>query len=226
MSFVPKLSTLPDAQRALWAELRQLPQRFALYGGTALALRLGHRKSEDFDFFTDAPMEPAELLQVLPLLKDAIVRQAAPNTLTVSINPACPVKVSFFGLSCRRVRDPERTDDGVARVASLLDVAGFKMAVLPQRAEAKEYLDAHALMQHGVELSDALGAAQAIYGPQFNPALTLKALTYFNDGDLPRLPEPVKRDLKAAAASVTQITDFEPLPGGLVPPERADFSRS
>ena len=216
MSFAPKLATLPAAQRALWAELGQVPRRFILYGGTGLALRLGHRQSEDFDFFTDAPVNPDELLNALPLFKDAIIRQKAPNTLPVTVHRAGAVKLSFFGLTRRRVHDPEVTDDGAVLVASLLDIAAFKMAVLPERAEAKDYLDVHALLKSGVNLSDALGAAQAVYGGQFNPLITLKALTYFRDGDLPALPEDVKQALRAAAI-VKQISQFEPLPGGLVP---------
>jgi len=218
MSFAPKLSTLPEAQRALWEELRQVPRRFVLYGGTALALRLGHRQSEDFDFFGDAPVHPEQLLHRLPLLKDAVIRQNAPNSLTVVVGRGWPVKLSFFGLTRRRVNDPEWTEDGVVRVASLLDIAAFKMAVLPARAEAKDYLDVMALLRHGVALGDALGAAQAVYGEQFNPMITLKALTYFCDGDLPTLPKDVQQSLRAAAI-VKQIARFDPLPGGLVPPE-------
>ncbi len=218
MSFAPKLSTLPEAQRAAWKELRQVPRRFVLYGGTGLALRLGHRQSEDFDFFADAPVRPEELLHSLPLLKDAAIRQNAPNTLTVTIGRGGLVKLSFFGLTRRRVKNPELTDDGVVRVASLLDIAAFKMAVLPARAEAKDYLDVHALLQNGVTMSDALGAAQAVYGEQFNPMITLKALTYYGDGDLPTLPKDVQQSLRAAAL-IQQIAHFDPLPGGLAPPE-------
>lgn len=76
------LATLPEAQRALWSELKQLPRHFVLYGGTALALRLGHRQSEDFDFFADAPIDPRDLLESVPLLQKATVRQMAANTLT------------------------------------------------------------------------------------------------------------------------------------------------
>ncbi len=216
MSFVPKLSILPTAQRAIWNELRQVPRRFVLYGGTALALRLGHRVSEDFDFFADAPVLPEQLLRDIPLLNNAVVRQSAPNTLTVSAGKDAGVKISFFGLSRRRIRNPELTDDGVINVASLLDVAAFKMAVLPMRAEAKDYLDVHALLQHGISVREALGAARAVYGEQFNPATTLKALTYFTDGDLPSLPERVKQSLRNAAA-VDEIAQIEPLPGGLTP---------
>jgi hypothetical protein len=216
MSFAPKLGTLPPAQRALWPDLAQVPRRFILYGGTGLALRLGHRQSEDFYFFTDAPMDPDELLRELPLLKGAVVRQKALNTLTVTVQREEAVKLSFFGLTRRRVHDPESTDDGVLTVASALDIAGFKMAVVSERAEAKDYLDVYALLEDGINLGEALGAAAAIHGGPFNPMITLKALTYFEDGDLPALPEKVKQALRGAVG-IKHIARLEPLPGGLVP---------
>ena len=49
--FTPRLDSLPPPQRRLWDELGTLPAEFVLYGGTAIALRLGHRQSEAFDFF-------------------------------------------------------------------------------------------------------------------------------------------------------------------------------
>ena len=218
MSFAPQLSALPDAQRALWPQLKALSQRFVLYGGTALALRYGHRISEDFDFFCDAPMSADGLLDTLPFLKGAVVRQKALNTLTVSVRMPKPVKVSFFGLSLRRVKNPERTDDGVMRVASALDIAGCKMAAVQSRSESKDYVDVAELLKNGIALADALGAAQAIYGEQFHPMITLKALTYFEDGDLPLLPESIKQSL-CAATVIEDISHFEALPGGLVPAE-------
>lgn len=47
----PRLDILPAQQRSLWPELAAVPRRFILYGGTAIALQLGHRVSIDFDFF-------------------------------------------------------------------------------------------------------------------------------------------------------------------------------
>lgn len=219
MSFTPRLEALPEAQMALWQELKPLASRFVLYGGTGLALRLGHRVSEDFDFFTDAPVNPDELLGSLALLRDSTVRQKAANTLTVTVHRPQPVKVSFFGLALRRVRNPEATSDGVAQVASLLDIAACKMAVVQSRSEAKDYLDVAALLENGVTLAEALGAAQAVYGGQFNPLISLKALSYFGDGNLATLPKPVKQLLSAAAAAVREIPACEPLPGGILPAE-------
>ena len=58
MAFVPNLDILPAAQRTLWPELSATPDNFTLYGGTALALRLGHRASVDFDFFSNDSFDP------------------------------------------------------------------------------------------------------------------------------------------------------------------------
>ena len=44
--FRPCLDILPPAQQALWPVLYKAPNLgFTLYGGTAIALRLGHRHS-------------------------------------------------------------------------------------------------------------------------------------------------------------------------------------
>lgn len=52
--FLPHLEVLAAAQRKLWTELSAVPGEFTLYGGTALALHLGHRNSIDFDFSVTA----------------------------------------------------------------------------------------------------------------------------------------------------------------------------
>ena len=53
-TFQPRFEILPPAQIQLWKELQPLNTLgFVLYGGTALALRLGHRVSVDFDFFIE-----------------------------------------------------------------------------------------------------------------------------------------------------------------------------
>jgi len=116
------------------------------------------------------------------------------------------VKVSFFGgLRLGRVGEPERVPDIGLLVASRLDLAATKVAVVQQRAEQKDYLDLAALMQAGIGLADMLGAAIALYGEQFNPLITLKALSYFGDGDLPGLPNDVKDLLSREAAAVRQL---------------------
>ena len=95
-----------------------------LYGGTAVALHLGHRHSIDFDFFGNR----------------------ARNTLSAVVDRGGRVKVSFIGVpNLPRLGQPHVSKDNKLRVASLLDLAGTKASVLQVRAEAKDYIDMDAL---------------------------------------------------------------------------------
>jgi hypothetical protein len=222
MNFSPNLSILPKPQRAIWTELGATPKQFVLYGGTALALRLGHRVSEDFDFFTNSTFAPEDLLKRIPYLQGGKIVLLRENTLTCLLDRSGPVPLSFFGgLGLNRVADPDTARDNGVQVASLMDLAGCKMAVVQRRAEAKDYRDVAALLDNGVDLSKALAAARAIYGEQFEPATTLRALSYFADGDLPKLSESIGNALQSAAKRV-RLDELPRLTGkrGLVGPGR------
>ena len=213
----PRLDTLPPPQRRLWPELRATPRRFVLYGGTAIALRLAHRESEDFDFFSSEPFDGDALLAEIPYLKDATVVQRAQDTLTCVVDRRGPVRVSFFGgLSLNRVRSPQTAEGVGILVASLQDLGGTKAQVVQTRALAKDYIDVDALIRlGGVPLAAMLGAATAIHGERYNAMLTLKALAYFGDGDLAELPAAVRKRLSHATTTVdpASIPPHDPLPG-------------
>ncbi|MGH8276469.1 MAG: nucleotidyl transferase AbiEii/AbiGii toxin family protein, partial [Steroidobacteraceae bacterium] len=133
--FVPRLGTLPPAQIRLWPELAALSGDFVLYGGTALALHLGHRHSVDFDFFGSRAFDVQALETMIPFLKGAKIVQREANTLTAIVQRGDPVKVSFFGLpGLPRLRPPHVARDNGLQGASLLDLAGTKASVLQVRA--------------------------------------------------------------------------------------------
>lgn len=197
--FRPKLEILPSAQRLLWPDLAAVPRNFVLYGGTALALRLGHRKSVDFDFFSNDPFEPDQLFSAMKLPRDSRVDHRGDNTLSILMGG---VTVSFFGdVGMNRVHDPDVADNGV-QVASLLDLAATKLKTIQQRAEAKDYQDLASVLRAGIKLEEALAAATAVFGPKFNVIATLKGLTYFEDGDLRTIPAGMQKELEMAAAAV------------------------
>jgi Nucleotidyl transferase AbiEii toxin, Type IV TA system len=208
--FLPKLDVLPLPQRKVWAELAEIPNMFTLYGGTAIALHLGHRQSIDFDFFGDSAFAPLDLASTLHFLKNGTVLQSEPNTLTMLIDRAGPVKISFFGVPrLKRIKPPHVASDNGLQIASLLDLAGTKVTVVQQRAEAKDYIDVDAILSNGeVNLAVALSAAQQIYGSVFSPQNALKALTYFADSELQNLPKELKQRLVAAVRAV----DLDQLP--------------
>ncbi len=200
-----------------------MPDDFVLYGGTALALRLRHRRSVDFDFFANRRFEPGAIEREIPWLQDAVRQQSAPNTLVALADRGGPIKVSFFGgLSLRRVHDPELAKGTGVLVASMLDLVATKLKSVQDRAEAKDYLDIASAIASGIDLAEATAAARAIYGKTFNPVLSLKALCYFGDGDLPSLPAALRIKLVEAVnvVDVTALPVVEPRRGGLVPDRR------
>jgi hypothetical protein len=214
MIFKPNLTILPPPQFRLWPELDATPEYFTLYGGTALALRLGHRASVDFDFFSSQSFDPERLAQTIPYLKDVERVQVAPNTLKCRIERDGPVLVSFFGgLGLGQVAPRDQAKGRTVYVASLLDIAGTKVAVVQQRAEAKDYVDIDVLLRHGIDLPTALAAGRIVYGRAFNPMIALKALSFFDD--VPALPVEVRRRLSAAVDAVdpTSLPRLTPYAG-------------
>jgi hypothetical protein len=214
MTFTPNLDVLPTAQQALWPELSPTANLgMVLYGGTAIALRLGHRQSVDFDFFTEKNLDKDRLFSALPILAKGVVLQDEPNTLTLSVTLPSnddPVKLSFFGgLSFGRIDNPERSADGVVVAASIIDLMAHKTKVLLQRVDAKDYQDIAAMIRAGVSLERGLAGAQAMYGRTFQPSESLKAMVYFEGGDLHLLSADDKSTLVTAVALVR---DLPPVP--------------
>ena len=71
---------------------------FTMYGGTAIALRLGHRSSVDFDFFGAGPFNKSSILTNSTIIDGGQVIQDTVDTLTITTERGGgPVKVSFFG---------------------------------------------------------------------------------------------------------------------------------
>lgn len=211
--FSPRLDILPPAQLALWPKLRAIADLgYVLYGGTAIALRLGHRHSVDFDFFTERPVLRTALQEALPFLADSQVIQDQPDTYVVLApsgddNPS-QVKVSFFGgIGFGRVGQPEWTDDETLLVASLDDLMATKVKVVLQRVEAKDYRDMASMVAAGVSLARGLAAAKQLFGSAFQPSEALKALVYFEGGDLRALSQSERRALVEAAAAVRELPD-------------------
>jgi Nucleotidyl transferase AbiEii toxin, Type IV TA system len=206
----PRLDILPPPQQRLWVELGATPEAFALYGGTALALRLGHRFSVDFDFLAHSRFKTTELRARVPYLSGGQILQEEPGTLTMNLDRDGTVQVSYFGLPTLGQVEPHDIVAGPAiRIASLVDLSGMKAAVVYQRAEPKDYFDIHALLTEAkIPLPVMLAAAKAIYGETFNALISVKAISYHDDETLAVLPDSLRRDLVAAVRKV----DLEALP--------------
>jgi hypothetical protein len=209
--FKPRMEILPPAQQRLWPELKSAAELgFVLYGGTAIALRLGHRVSVDFDFFSEQPLDREAIQRAFPFFAHSVVLQDERNTLSVLVadgdSEHSHVKVSFFGMiGFGRVGEPDMTEDGVLQVASLDDLMATKVKVVLQRAEAKDYRDIAEMVGAGVSLAKGLASAREIFGPHFQPSEGLKAMVYFEDGDLRTLTKNEKSTLVRAVSAVRDL---------------------
>jgi len=204
----PHLEILPPGQRLFWDEMAKcVPEPFVLYGGTAVALRHGHRSSVDFDYFSDQPLDHAALHRALPVLDGGQTLQKGPDAM-VALVPigGDEVKLSFFGgIGFGRVGEPDRIA-AHAVLASPLDLLATKLKALHDRIEAKDYLDIEVLLRNGLTLTQGISASMALFGRSLNPYDTAKAVAWFKDGGLEQsLPLETRRYLGGVVAS------FDPL---------------
>jgi hypothetical protein len=182
------LSILPPPQRTLWDVLVSQADGlrdgdYYLAGGTGLALQLGHRQSVDFDFFSQQPglVEGTEAwLQQIP---GYLTRDLERDTLHAEV---AGVKLSFIGAYKYPLVAPT-VDAGGIRIAAPLDIGLMKLLAITHRATPRDYLDLAALLRSGWSLPALLGASTRKYGVGFNPMVSLRALTAFDDleGELP-----------------------------------------
>ena len=205
---------LPVAQQKIWDSFSAVKKLgFTLYGGTALALYLGHRMSVDFNFFSDRPLDSSmeqKLHEVMPFLASAEVLQREQNTRTYFTRDK--VKISFFGgIPFGRVGDPVLTDDGVMQLASLHDLFATKLAVISQRIEYKDYFDIVSLLRYGISLKEGMAGAIALYRENFLPQDTLKILCYFEGGDLNCLTSEDKEFLVSICRNFS-LCEITPMP--------------
>lgn len=201
-----RLDILPAAQRLLWPDLAAARDlSFVLYGGTAVALHCGHRQSEDFDFFRHDDLDLAELHRAFPFVSGSKVLEEEMNTLVVAARtPKGRVKVSFFGgLRFGHIRQPLETRDSILLVASRDDLLVTKLKAILGRAEAKDYVDIAELLRTGTSLPTALSAFPKMFGGE--PATVLRAIGYFEDGDVRNLAKRDKELLRKARDTIKDL---------------------
>lgn len=170
---------LPLVQKKLLLRFRgkSFLKPFCLIGGTALALRLGHRQSVDFDFISRMPVT-SELLKTLE--RNTALRatplQIDEQTITVRL---AGVKLSFFGkYRFGFLKKPDQT--AYFKIASLEDIFAMKLLTVQQRCEMKDYVDIfYILEKSGMTLEKGILSAIKKFGGSFNGMISLKALAYF-----------------------------------------------
>jgi hypothetical protein len=193
-------SILTDAQKRVLHAVGPFARRAGFYvaGGTAVALRFGHRRSEDFDWFAPALPRPDALLsdlqaQGLPLHDS----QIEAGTVISRIEG---VKISFFEYRYPLLDSLEQWPEYDTNIASLRDLGAMKLLAVAQRGSRKDFVDVYELLQSGVVLRGMLEDFREKF--KTDSISALRGLTYFDDAETEPLPEMLKpldwRELRVA----------------------------
>ena len=202
---------LPQAQQKVLRALDKIPAGFVLYGGTAVALHLGHRSSIDFDFFSSDSYTLDDVKASLSFLGIHEILQAEKNTLTLLVNSPDWVKISFFwNITTGRIAPPLRLGKNHILIASLEDLLAHKLRTIFERIEIKYYIDVAAILREGLSLQRGLEGALALWRDL--PAMeALRALTYFQGADFEQL-SPEDKDILIQASRDVSLDTIKPSP--------------
>jgi hypothetical protein len=154
----------------------EIMRSFALAGGTALALQLGHRKSIDLDFFTVSPFVCEDIKQVLEEKYNFQPSLVGKNTLKGFIDN---VKIDMLAHQYPQI-DAQQTIENV-RMYSIKDIAAMKLnAITTNGTRIKDFIDI-AFLSERLPLNEMLDAYSLKYDA--DPYIAVRALLYFNDID-------------------------------------------
>lgn len=161
---------------------------FYMAGGTGLALRIGHRISVDFDFFSPvnklAPTAQERLIEHLRQGGDFVIESIEEGSVQVTLGGA---QVSFFHYPYPLMKPA--TEIAGIQVASLEDIGLMKLAAIISRGGKKDFIDLyfiirdHFPLRHLLELGDKKYREARDFHVQ-----ALKALVFFEDAERERMP--------------------------------------
>jgi hypothetical protein len=150
---------------------------FNLVGGTALALKIGHRLSVDIDLFSTNPFDASAIAAYLQ------ATHAAKDISTIRNGVFCfidKIKIDLIAHQYRLVNDID-IDDGI-RSVSLGDIAAMKLnAIYNNGSRLKDFVDMYSLLKL-FTLNQILLTCHQKY-PDLDMDIVKRSLTYFEDID-------------------------------------------
>jgi hypothetical protein len=163
---------------------------FNLVGGTALALKIGHRKSIDIDLFSTQSFNASDIAHHVATVYNAVSVNAITNGVFCFIND---VKIDILAHQYTLVEELEILD-GV-RLVSLLDISAMKLnAIYNNGTRLKDFVDINALLEY-FPLQQMLQACEKKY-PDISIAMVKKALLHHQDIQFLEPIEYIGREIK------------------------------
>ncbi len=167
---------LTSGQIQILPLIKKFASQFGLVGGTATALQLGHRRSIDFDLFSQKEFDNDQIMRLIKKkypVKHTYIDSSTELTIMVK-----GIKLTFYTYPYR-IPYAERFEK-VIKAPDLLTLAAMKAFALGRRAKWKDYVDLYFILQKYL-LKDMVKKAKRIFGGQFNEKLFREQLSYFKD---------------------------------------------
>ena len=170
---------LNNQQKKLLPLVRQFRNRFYLAGGTAIALQLGHRRSIDFDLFSDQKIDQRKIRSLIIKnhhIDKVIIDNKEEYTLIVD-----GVKLTFLHYPFK-IKSSRQSAD-CFRLPDLATLAAMKAYALGRRAKWKDYVDLYWIMEKRAGILEIIKKAKSIFSAEFNEKNFRQQLAYFKDID-------------------------------------------
>jgi len=191
---------LDPNQLKLLPFLAQFYERYYLVGGTALALQIGHRRSIDFDLFTNEMINFEKLSEIL---------NSASHHFNITYQDGDQiqgildqVRVTFYQYPFN-IKSSVIFNDHIFRMPNVLDIATMKAYALGRRAKWKDYVDMYYIFNYHESIERVIARSQEIYGSLFSEKLFRQQLSYFQDIDSSEKVDFISKDIPDQ-----QIQDF------------------
>lgn len=170
---------LTSSQHKLLPLVGTFSKDFYLAGGTAIALTIGHRRSIDFDLFTDKPLLP---LSIKNRFTSANVHFKVLHEAFDQIHLLVDdVKLTFFNFP---YEVPVSKMPGITlRMPELITLSAMKALALGGRAKWKDYVDMYIILKYHFNLKIVAKAAADLFPEAFSEKLFRQQLAYFEDID-------------------------------------------
>lgn len=172
------LEILDNERLIVFNKLRAFESEGYLAGGTALALQLNHRISEDFDVFVNREIDNKLRLKVKEIFGD--IKFYVNSTDQISFITQNNVKVTFLWYYFRSLFPVVKTDS--LSLASVNDISLDKAHTIGRRAVWRDYIDVFYLLKNNhVDLDKIVTMAGKKFKGEFVPTQFLEQLRYFDD---------------------------------------------
>ncbi len=182
--------SLPEDAKRVFSLLSDslLIKNFYLAGGTALALQIGHRISQDLDFFTAEDFDESILIQKMPEVGDFQLEKKSEQTAIGILNGT---KVSFIGYKYP-ILSPLKNISGV-NVADIIDIACMKIDTISSRGAKRDFIDVYFIAKEIIPLKEIFGFFEKKYATiNYNMMHIKKSLVFFDDAESDPMPQMLK----------------------------------